>query len=253
VIHAINAAHKRVVGYPSALTAKTWGFYDVACRGKAFEFERPFGSYVMENVLFKISYPAEFHAQTAVECAMALRPRVKDRLGEIERIEIETQEAGVRIIDKTGPLANYADRDHCIQYMVAVPLIFGRLTADDYSDEVAADPRIDALRAKMMVRENPQFTRDYFDPDKRYIGNSVQVLFTDGSQSERIAIDYPIGHRRRRAEGMPVLMAKARAAYHEVLPAGQAERLMALAFDPTAMDALPVTDWLGLFRVAAAR
>ena len=161
--------------------AKTWGFYDVAFKGKEFAFERPFGSYVMENVLFKISFPAEFHAQTAVECAMQLHPAVKDRLDQIERIVIETQEAGVRIIDKTGPLSNYADRDHCLQYMVAVPLIFGRLTADDYNDDVAADPRIDALREKMVVKENPQFTEDYFDPDKRYIGNSIQVFFKDGS------------------------------------------------------------------------
>ncbi len=250
VIHAINAAHKRVLGYPSALTAKTWGFYDVAFNGRPFAFERGFGSYVMENVLFKISYPAEFHAQTAVECAMTLHPQVEDRLQEIERIEIETQEAGARIIDKTGPLANYADRDHCIQYMVAVPLIFGRLTAEDYGDAVAADPRIDALRAKMTVRENPQFTRDYFDPDKRFIGNALQVFFRDGSSTERIAVDYPIGHRRRRQEGMPVLMAKARAAYHAALPATQAEALLALAADPARMDATPITDWLALFRVA---
>jgi 2-methylcitrate dehydratase len=212
VIHALNASQKDVVGYPSALSAKTWGFYDVAFGGKPFEFERPFGSYVMENVLFKISFPAEFHAQTAVECAMRLHPLVRDRIDQIERIEIETQEAGVRIIDKTGPLANYADRDHCLQYMVAVPLIHGRLTASDYNDEIAADPRIDALRSKMAVRENPQFTRDYFDADKRYIGNSVQVFFTDGSSTERIAIDYPIGHRKRRGEGIPVLLAKCEAA-----------------------------------------
>ena len=162
----------------------------------------------MENVLFKISFPAEFHAQTAVECAMQLHPQVRGRIDEIDRIEIETQEAGVRIIDKTGPLANYADRDHCLQYMVAVPLIFGRLTADDYNDDVAADPRIDALRAKMVVKENPQFTKDYFDPDKRYIGNSVQVFFKDGTSTEKVSIDFPIGHRNRRAEGIPVLMAE---------------------------------------------
>ncbi|WP_140909088.1 bifunctional 2-methylcitrate dehydratase/aconitate hydratase [Cognatiluteimonas lumbrici] len=249
VTHALNAVDKQVVGYPSALSAPTWGFYDVAFGGKPFEFERPFGSYVMENVLFKISYPAEFHAQTAVECAMQLHPLVKGRLDEIERIEIQTQEAGVRIIDKTGPLANYADRDHCIQYMVAVPLIFGRLTADDYTDEVAADPRIDALRDRMMVSENPAFTRDYFDPDKRYIGNSVQVFFRDGSSTERVAIDYPIGHRKRRAEGIPVLMAKCEAALRAHLPAGQVDRVMALAADPARMDALPVDQFMNLFRV----
>src|ERR1700752_325718 len=175
VTHAFNAM-KGCVGFPSALTEKTWGFYDVAFKGKPFEFERPFGSYVMENVLFKISFPAEFHAQTAVECAMRLHPQVKDKLALIERIVIETQEPGVRIIDKTGPLSNPADRDHCIQYMVAVPLIKGNLTALDYEDEVARDPRIDALRAKMVCVEKKQWSRDYLDPDKRSIANAVQVF-----------------------------------------------------------------------------
>ncbi len=254
VIHALNAAHKKVVGYPSALSAKTWGFYDVAFKGKQFQFERPFGSYVMENVLFKISFPAEFHAQTAVECAMQLHPQVKAVLEQggidaIERIELETQEAGVRIIDKTGPLANYADRDHCLQYMVAVPLIFGRLTAEDYNDDIAADPRIDALRAKMTVKENPQFTRDYFDADKRYIGNSLQVFFKDGSSSGKVSIDYPIGHRKRRAEGIPVLMAKCEAALRAHLPAAQADRLMALAAAPGELERMAVSDFINLYRV----
>ena len=249
VTHALNAVDKQVVGYPSALTAKTWGFYDIAFNGKAFEFERPFGSYVMENVLFKISFPAEFHAQTAVEAALRLHDQVRDRIDDIERIEIQTQEAGVRIIDKTGPLANYADRDHCLQYMVAVPLILGRLTADDYNDDVAADPRIDALRAKMTVRENPRFTQEYFDPDKRYIGNAVQVFFKDGSSTDLVSIDYPIGHRRRRAEGIPVLMAKFEAAIRAHLPAGQVDRLLELAGAPAALDQLPVTELMGLFAV----
>jgi len=249
VIHALNVTQKNVVGYPSALSAKTWGFYDVAFGGKPFAFERPFGSYVMENVLFKISFPAEFHAQTAVECAMRLHPLVRGRIDEIERIEIETQEAGVRIIDKTGPLANYADRDHCIQYMVAVPLIHGRLTASDYNDDIAADPRIDALRAKMTVRENPQFTRDYFDPDKRYIGNSVQVFFTDGSSTDKVSIDYPIGHRKRRGEGIPVLLAKCEAALRAQLSSGQVERIMALAADPAKFDATPIDQFMNLYRV----
>jgi 2-methylcitrate dehydratase len=249
VIHALNASQKDVVGYPSALSARTWGFYDVAFGGKPFEFERPFGSYVMENVLFKISYPAEFHAQTAVECAMRLHPLVRDRIDKIERIEIETQEAGVRIIDKTGPLANYADRDHCLQYMVAVPLIHGRLTASDYNDEIAADPRIDALRSKMAVRENPQFTKDYFDSEKRYIGNAVQVFFNDGSSTDRIAIDYPIGHRKRRAEGIPVLLAKCEAALRAHLTAAQVDRIMALAGDPAKLDALPIDQFMNLYRV----
>ena len=203
----------------------------------------------MENVLFKISFPAEFHAQTAVEAALRLHDQVRDRIGDIERIEIQTQEAGVRIIDKTGPLANYADRDHCLQYMVAVPLIFGRLTAADYGDEVAADPRIDALREKMVVTENPRFTEEYFDPDKRYIGNSVQVFFKYGSSTDQVSIDYPIGHRRRRDEGIPVLMAKFEAAIRAHLPAAQADRLVALASDPSALDALPVTEFMSLYRV----
>ena len=247
VTHALNAVDKRVVGYPSALSAKTWGFYDVAFKGKAFEFERPFGSYVMENVLFKISYPAEFHAQTAVECAMKLHADVAPKLDQIEKIVIETQEAGVRIIDKTGPLANYADRDHCIQYMVAVPLIFGRLTAEDYSDNVAADPRIDALRARMEVRENPQFTKDYFDPDKRFIGNSLQVFFKDGSSTDKISIDYPIGHRKRRAEGIPVLLNKFEDALAGQLPARRVERILRATRDIQALDATPIHRFVDLF------
>ncbi|MGN6329681.1 MAG: bifunctional 2-methylcitrate dehydratase/aconitate hydratase [Rhodanobacter sp.] len=247
VTHAINAVHRGVVGYPSALSAKTWGYYDVAFNGKPFEFERPFGSYVMENVLLKISYPAEFHAQTAVECAMQLHAQVADRLDQIDRIVIETQEAGCRIIDKTGPLANYADRDHCIQYMVAVPLIFGRLVASDYSDDVAADPRIDALREKMTVSENPQFTRDYFDPAKRYIGNAVQVFFKDGSSTEKVTVDFPIGHRRRRVEGIPVLLRKFEAALRGHLPEHRVNAILAATSDSAALDKMPIQDFIGLF------
>lgn len=248
VIHALNAVHRKVVGYPSAVSAKTWGFRDVAFEGREFEFERPFGSYVMENILFKISWPAEFHAQTAVECAMQLHEQVRDRIGDIERIEIHTQEAAIRIIDKTGPLSNYADRDHCLQYMVAVPLIFGRLTAEDYSDEVAADPRIDALRERMHVAEDPRFTRDYFDPDRRYIGNAVQVFFRDGSSTDKVSVDYPVGHRRRREEGIPLLLAKYRDAIAAQLPEAQAERLVELMGDPEALDRLSVQDYLELYR-----
>jgi 2-methylcitrate dehydratase len=230
------------MGYPSALSAKTWGFCDVLFKGKALSLPQPFGSYVMENVLFKISYPAEFHAQTAVEAAMTLHPAVRQRLADIERVVIETQEPGVRIIDKTGPLANPADRDHCIQYMVAIPLIFGRLTAADYEDAVAQDPRIDALRAKMQVRENPQFTAEYYAPDKRYIGNAVQVFFRGGSRSERVQVDFPIGHRKRRAEGMPVLVRKFEAAVEAHFPAKQAGKIKALFLQPAALDALPVNE-----------
>ncbi|MGA9341546.1 MAG: bifunctional 2-methylcitrate dehydratase/aconitate hydratase [Rhodanobacteraceae bacterium] len=249
VIHALNAVRKRAPGYPSALSAKTWGFYDVAFGGKTFEFERPFGSYVMENVLFKISFPAEFHAQTAVECALQLHPQVAGRLDHVERVVIETQQAGCRIIDKTGPLANYADRDHCIQYMVALPLIFGRLVADDYGDAVAADPRIDALRAKMVVRENERFTRDYFDPAKRYIGNSVQVFFADGTHTDKISIDYPVGHRRRRDEGVPLLRKKFEAAISGALAPARVAQILEVSSDSRAFDAMPIGRWVDLFVV----
>ena len=249
VIHALNAV-KGETGYPSALSARVWGFYDVAFGGQPFRFERPFGSYVMENILFKISYPAEFHAQTAVECALRLHPQVAPRLDQVERVVIETQQAGQRIIDKTGPLDNYADRDHCLQYMVAVPLIFGRLEAEDYGDARAADPRIDRLRKLMIVNENPDFTRDYLDPDRRFIGNAVQVFFSDGSRTDRIAIDYPVGHRRRRKEGIPLLMAKCEAALRACLPADQADRLLALAAVPERLDALAVDDLMALCRTA---
>ena len=246
VIHALNAVHKGVVSYPTALSAKTWGFYDVLFKGKAFEFERSFGSYVMENVLFKISFPAEFHAQTAVECAMKLHPQVAGKLDSIERIELQTQEAAVRIIDKTGELANYADRDHCLQYMVAVPLLFGRLTAGDYDDEIAADPRIDALRSKMVVKENPQFTKDYFDPELRFIGNAMQVFFKDGSKTEQVSIDYPIGHRKRRAEGIPVLLAKFESAVTAQYGKRKAEAIIALSRDSARLDALPIHRFMEL-------
>jgi 2-methylcitrate dehydratase len=243
VRHALIALRGEM-GYPSALTAPKWGFYDVLFRGNPFVYKQGFGSYVMENVLFKISFPAEFHAQTAVECAMRLHAEVKDRLDAIERIVIETQEPGVRIIDKTGPLANPADRDHCIQYMVAIPLIHGRLTAADYEDAVAADPRVDALRSRMEVRENPQFTADYYDADKRFIGNAIQVFFKDGTSTERIHMDAPIGHRRRRAEGYPVLVEKFRGSLPAVFPSTQCRRIEALFADPARLDATPVDDFV---------
>ncbi len=230
------------MGYPSALSARTWGFSDVLFKGQPLILPQPFGSYVMENVLFKISFPAEFHAQTAVEAAMTLHPAVRDRLADIERVVIETQEPGVRIIDKVGPLANPADRDHCLQYMVAVPLIFGRLTAADYEDAVAADPRLDALRLKMQVRENPTFTSEYYAPDKRYIGNALQVFFTDGSYSQRVQVDFPIGHRKRRAEGMPVLVKKFQDSVAAHFNPRQAQRIKALFASPQDLDALPVNE-----------
>ncbi len=234
------------MGYPSALSAKTWGFYDVLFKGNAFQFQRDYGSYVMENVLFKISYPAEFHSQTAVEAGMTLHAAVKDRIDDIEKIVIETQEAGVRIIDKTGPLDNPADRDHCIQYMVAVPLIFGRLTAADYEDDVAADPRIDALRDVMEVRENETYTKDYFDSDKRYIGNAVQVFFNDGTSTDRIEVHFPIGHRERREEGIPVLMKKFVDSVSPKLKAEQWDALNALSLDRDKLAETSVDDFMAL-------
>jgi len=235
------------MGYPSALTATTWGFQDVLFDGKPVTLQRELGSYVMENILFKLSFPAEFHAQTAVECAMQLHPQVRDRLDQIKRIVIETQEAGDRIINKTGPLDNYADRDHCIQYMVAVPLISGELTADSYSDAHAADVRIDQLRDKMEVSENPQFTQDYFDPDKRAIGNAIQIFYADGSSSDRVAIDYPIGHKRRRDEGIPVLRSKFKRAIEQHYPARQAQAINAMLTQPDSLDDMPVDQFMSRF------
>jgi 2-methylcitrate dehydratase len=232
------------MGYPSALSAKTWGFQDVLFKGKSLSLPQPFGSYVMENVLFKISYPAEFHAQTAVEAAMTLHGQILPKIGEIERVVIETQEPGVRIIDKTGPLANPADRDHCIQYMVAVPLLFGRLNAADYEDRVAGDPRVDELRAKMQVKENTTFTQEYYDPNKRYIGNAVQVFFKDGTASERVQVDYPIGHRKRRKEGMPVLVKKFEASVAAHFGPKQTESIKAMFTDRGALAALPVSEFV---------
>jgi len=242
VRHALFAL-KGEMGYPSALSAKTWGFQDVLFKGKALSLPQPFGSYVMENVLFKISYPAEFHAQTAVEAAMTLHAEILPKLGEIDRVTIETQEPGVRIIDKTGPLANPADRDHCIQYMVAIPLLFGRLTAADYEDQIASDPRVDALRAKMQVRENPTFTQEYYDAEKRYIGNAVQVFFKDGSASRRVQVDYPIGHRKRREEGMPVLVKKFEASVAAHFGPKQTESIKAMFADRAALSAMPVSEF----------
>ena len=248
VRHALMAL-KGEMGYPSALSAKTWGFYDVLFKGQPFKFQRKYGSYVMENVLIKISYPAEFHAQTAVESAMQLHSQVKDKLDQIEKIVIETQEPGVRIIDKTGELANPADRDHCIQYMVAVPLIHGRLTAADYEDAVAKDPRIDKLRAKIEVRENGKFTKDYYDPAKRYIGNAIQVFFKGGAKSERVEVEFPIGHRKRRAEGIPVLVNKFEQAIAGKLSARQCAAINELCSDQKELEATSVTDFMSLWTV----
>jgi 2-methylcitrate dehydratase len=235
------------MGYPSALTAKTWGFQDVVFRSKPVKLSRPLGSYVMEQILFKISFPAEFHAQTAVECAFQLHPHVRDRLGDIERVELTTHESAIRIIDKSGPLHNPADRDHCLQYMTAIGLIFGQLTAEHYEDKFATDPRIDALRAKMTVLENKDYTADYLDPQKRSIANAVQIYFRDGSSTERVAVEYPIGHRRRRSEGIPVLHQKAEAAFLAHYGQQKAGELMSVFGDRANLEAMPVHEFMGAF------
>jgi 2-methylcitrate dehydratase len=234
------------MGYPSVLTAKTWGFYDVLFKGKPFRFQRKFGSYVMENVLFKISFPAEFHSQTAIECAMQLHPLVKDRIKDIKRVRIRTHEAAVRIIDKKGPLHNPADRDHCIQYMVAVPLLFGRLTAADYEDGIAKDPRIDALRAKIVCVEDRRFTRDYHDPKKRSIANALTVEFKDGTKLKEVVCEYPIGHKRRRQEGMPVLVEKFRTNLARRFPPAQQRAILEACMDADRLLAMPVREFVDL-------
>ncbi|AFH92569.1 TPA: bifunctional 2-methylcitrate dehydratase/aconitate hydratase [Providencia stuartii] len=243
-------AQKGEMGYPSALTAKTWGFYDALFNGQAFRFQRPYGSYVMENVLFKISFPAEFHAQTAVEAALQLHEQLKS-LGksadDIESVSIRTHEACVRIIDKQGPLNNPADRDHCIQYMVAIPLIFGRLTAADYEDNIANDPRIDNLRSKIVCREEPSFTQDYHDPEKRSIANGLTIKLKDGQCLDEVLIEYPVGHKRRRKEGIPLLLKKYRTNLARQFPETQQRRILAASLDKPLLEAMPVNAFMDLF------
>ncbi|MBQ0329853.1 bifunctional 2-methylcitrate dehydratase/aconitate hydratase [Providencia rettgeri] len=243
-------AQKGEMGYPTALTAKTWGFYDVLFDGKPLTFQRPYGSYVMENVLFKISFPAEFHSQTAVEAALQLYQTLL-KLGktaqDIESIAIRTHEACIRIIDKKGPLHNPADRDHCIQYMVAVPLIFGRLTAADYEDNIANDSRIDELRAKMHCYEDPNFTQDYHDPEKRSISNGVTITLKDGQVLEEVVIEYPVGHKRRRKEGMPLLLQKFRINLARQFPEAQQLRILKASLDKPLLEKMPVNEYMDLF------
>lgn len=237
------------MGYHSVLTAKTWGFYDVLFKGKEFTFQRPYGSYVMENVLFKISFPAEFHSQTAVEAAMTLHGILTEKgktAEDIEHILIRTHEAAIRIIDKKGPLHNPADRDHCLQYMIAVPLIFGRLTAADYEDDVASDPRIDALRDKMETAEDESFTRDYHDPDKRSIANGLTVTLKGGTVLEEVVVEYPIGHKRRREEGMPVLIEKYKTNLVRVFSEKQRDQLLKATLDRATLSAMPVNEFVDL-------
>ena len=238
------------MGYPSVLTAPTWGFYDASFRGKHFSFQRPYGSYVMENVLFKISYPAEFHAQTAVEAAMSLHSRLAEMgrsAADIAAIRIRTHEACIRIIDKSGPLHNPADRDHTIQYMVAVPLLFGRLTASDYEDAVAADPRIDELRAKITCVEDPAFTRDYHDPEKRSIANAMTIELTDGTVLPEVLVEYPIGHKRRRVDGIPLLEAKFRTNLARRFVEKRQRAILDVSLDQERLEAMAVNDYVDLY------
>jgi 2-methylcitrate dehydratase len=237
------------MGYPSALTAKTWGFYDVSFKGQSFKFQRPYGSYVMENVLFKISFPAEFHSQTGVEAAMTLYKQMQaagKTSDDIKKVTIRTHEACIRIIDKKGPLNNFADRDHCIQYMVAVPFIFGRLTARDYEDGIAADPRIDALREKIVCVEDPGYTVDYHDPEKRSIANAITVEFNDGTIFDEVAVEYPVGHARRRVEGIPLLIEKYKTNLARIYDTDKQKKILELCLDYDKLSATPVNEFMDL-------
>lgn len=244
---------KGEMGYPTALTAKGWGFYDVLFKGNPFKFQRDYGSYVMENVLFKISFPAEFHAQTAVECAIALNQTEAskidsvEKINDIDRIVITTHESAIRIIDKTGPLNNPADRDHCIQYMVAIGLLKGNVTAKDYEDEVALDPRIDLIRDKMQCVELEQYTQDYLDPEKRSIANAIQIFYKDGSVSENVAVEYPIGHKRRRAEGIPKLVEKFKTNLARVFDDKRSQTILDISLDQTKLESMAVNDYVDLY------
>jgi 2-methylcitrate dehydratase len=237
------------MGYPSALTAKTWGFYDVSFKGNEFKFQRPYGSYVMENVLFKISFPAEFHSQTGVEAAMTIYHQMQaagKTSDDIAKVTIRTHEACIRIIDKKGPLNNPADRDHCIQYMVAVPFIFGRLTARDYEEDIAADPRIDALREKIVCVEDPIYTADYHDPEKRSIANAITVEFKDGTVFDEVAVEYPIGHARRRTEGIPLLIEKYKTNLARIYDVDKQKKIIDLCLDYDKLSSTPVNEFMDL-------
>ena len=242
-------ALKGEMGYPSALSAKTWGFYDVLFKGKPFKFQRPYGSYVIENVLFKIAYPTAFHGQSGVEAAIKLHPLVKDRLDDIKRVDVKCHNSSMVILDKTGPLANPADRDHCMQYMMAAGMIFGKLTAEDYEDPAAADPRIDALRAKMQLSESEVFEREYHDPAKRSNANSIQVYFKDGTKTPLSQVDYPLGHRRRRKEGIPLLIEKFEKNVARVFAEKQRRAIKDVCLDRKRLAAMPVNEFFDLLLV----
>jgi 2-methylcitrate dehydratase len=239
-------ALKGEMGYPSALSAKTWGFYDVLFKGKPFKFQRPYGSYVIENVLFKIAYPTAFHGQSGVEAAIKLHPLVKDRLDDIKRVDVKCHNSSMVILDKTGPLANPADRDHCMQYMMAAGMIFGKLTAEDYEDHVAADPRIDALRKKMSLSESEVFEREYHDPAKRTNANSIQVYFKDGTKTPLSQVDYPLGHRRRRKEGIPLLIEKFEKNVARVFAEKQRRAIKDVCLDRKRLAAMPFNEFFDL-------
>jgi 2-methylcitrate dehydratase len=238
------------MGYPSVLTAKVWGFYDSLFRGNPFKFQRAYGSYVMENILFKISFPAEFHSQTAVEAAMTINGLMKaagKSAADITSVKIRTHEACIRIIDKKGPLSNPADRDHCIQYMVAVPLIFGRLTARDYEDDIASDPAIDALREKIVCVEDPAFTVDYHDPSKRSIANALTVEFKDGSKFDEVVVEYPIGHARRRTDGIPLLIEKFKINLARIFSTDQQKKILDVSMDYKKLSQMAVNEYVDLY------
>jgi 2-methylcitrate dehydratase len=237
---------KGEIGYPSALTAPKWGFYDVSFKGQPFKFQRDYGSYVMENVLFKISFPAEFHAQTAVEAAVTLHPQVTGRLDQIDKIVMTTHESAIRIISKTGTLNNPADRDHCLQYMAAIGLLKGNLVAEDYEDDVAADPRVDQIRDLMAIEEDARYSREYHEPDKRSIANAIQVFFKDGTKTEKVVVEYPIGHRRRRKEGIPILEEKFRRNLLTRFPSRRTAQVFELAKDQKRLETMPVNEFMEL-------
>ena len=245
-LQLVLITQKGQMGYPSVLTAPTWGFYDVQFKGNSFSLPREFNSYVMENVLFKISFPAEFHAQTAVEAAVVLHGQVEDRLEDIEKIIITTHESAIRIISKEGVLDNPADRDHCIQYMVAIGLLKGDLVAEDYEDDVASDSRIDSLREKMLIEEDERYSNEYLESDKRSIANAIQVYFKDGTSTDKIEVEYPIGHKRRREQGIPLLVKKFERNLKTQFSDKRTESILNLCLDQKELESTNVTDFMDL-------
>jgi 2-methylcitrate dehydratase len=245
-LQLVLLTQKGQIGYPSVLTAPTWGFYDVQFKGNSFSLPREFDSYVMENILFKISFPAEFHAQTAVEAAVTLHAQIKDRLNDIDKILISTHESAIRIISKEGTLNNPADRDHCLQYMTAIGLLKGDLIAEDYEDDVASDPRVDHLREKMVIEEDARYSKEYLESDKRSISNAIQIFFNDGSSTEKVEVEYPIGHRRRREQGIPLLVEKFERNLKTQFSESRVELILSLCANQEALEQTPVTDFMNL-------